>query len=133
MNFRWRFLQYVSPSGRKVIDDWRSGLPLGLPRSDVDAFLKVLAKLETWDPPHIKALQGKSLRGLSELRWKSGRVPYRLIGYAQERYEYVLLIGCTHNQRKYDPPSALETAAKRWEQIKRREATVCEYKLITYF
>ena len=137
MLFKWKFLQYESSAGRKSIDDWRKDIPVGLPRADLDNFLKILAKSAEWSSPDISPLHGKPYQGLTELRWKSGRVPYRLIGYANRRPElpelgeYVLLIGCTHNAKKYDPPSALESARRYREDILRGKAKVCDYKLIT--
>lgn len=119
MLYRWKFLQYESPAGRKSIEDWRNEIPRGSPRADMDNFLKLLAKSTHWsNSDDIRALKGRRYRGLTELRWRSGRVPYRLIGYCQGQPgistsgEYVLLIGCTHNAKKYDPPSALETVSR---------------------
>ena len=129
--FRWRLLQYVSSSGRKAIEDWRKWLPVGLPRADLDSFLKLVAKQDKWEYPIIGGLTGKKYQGLSELRWRSGNVPHRLIGYTSEEHVFVMLIGCTHNKKKYDPSDALDTAVKRKKKIKNGEAGTCEYKLIT--
>jgi hypothetical protein len=130
--FRWKLLQYVSPNGRRVIEDWRKKkLPVGAAQADLDTFLKNLAKLEKWEPPFIEALQGARYKGLSELRWKSGRVPYRILGYQTGPKEYLMLIGCTHNQKKYDPADALETARRRRDQINKKEGSTCEFKLTT--
>ena len=137
MIYRWRFFQYESPAGRKSVDDWRKEMPIGLPRADLDNFLKLLAKSTEWSHPDIAPLHGRPYRGLTELRWKSGRVPYRLIGYSRRQPnpplpgEYILLIGCTHNAKKYDPPSALETARRYREEILQGKARTCEYRLIT--
>ncbi len=57
-------------------------------------------------------------------------VPHRLFGYTIADHQYLLLIGCTHNAKKYEPPDAMETARKRREQINNQEATFVEYKLI---
>jgi hypothetical protein len=129
--FRWLLLQYQSGNGRKAIEDWRKGLPVGLPRADLDTFLRQIAKKDKWEYPDIDGLKGKKYRGLSELRWKSGNVPHRIIGYTQADHLFVMLIGCTHNKKKYDPTDALDTAAKRKKKIEDGEAGTCEYKLIT--
>lgn len=131
MMARWRFVQYVSPMGREAITDWRKKLPIGAARSDMDAFLKVLAKKETWDYPDIDTLKGEPYKGITELRWKSGRVPHRIFGYKTADFEYLMLIGCTHNKKKYDPPDALETARRRRQEIDRSEASTIEYRLLT--
>lgn len=131
--WKWRLLQYVSPAPghRKAIEDWRKSLPIGSPRADLDAFLKVMAKKAEWNYPDIDSLKGKKYKGLSELRWRSGRVPHRIIGYTSADHVYVMLIGCTHNGRKYDPTSALKSAVDRKISINNQEATTCEYPLLT--
>ena len=98
---------------------------------DLDTFLKTMAKKEKWEPPDVKSLTGKKYQGLTELRWNSGRVPYRIIGYVLADHVYVMLIGCTHNNRQYHPPSALNTAVERQSKILNGEARICEYKIIT--
>ena len=118
--------------GRKAMDDWRKrDLAIGRPRADLDTFLKNLVKLREWEYPVIDNLKGERYRGLSELRWKSGRTPHRIFGYHQGELENLMLVGCTHNERKYDPPDALETALRRRRDIEQGRATYCEYQLIT--
>ena len=131
ISLKWKLFQYQSGSGRKAIDDWRKDIPVGLPRADLDNFLKIVAKKDKWEYPDLDSLQSKKYQGLSELRWRSGNVPYRIIGYSQADHEYVMLIGCTHNNKKYTPPDALGTAVKRRDKINSGEATICEYTLLT--
>jgi hypothetical protein len=127
----WRFLQYVSPQGRAAIDDWRKSLPVGVPRANLDTFLKTMAKSREWAPPDIDTLKGSRYLGLMELRWKSGRKPHRVLGYQSAEGEYTMLVGCTHDGRKYDPPDAFETAVRRKKQIESGEAQAREYQLVT--
>lgn len=97
----------------------------------MDQFLKTLSKKKTWEYPDIVWLKGKNYSGLSELRWKSERIPHRLLGYALSHDQYLVLIGCTHNSKKYDPPEAMESARERRRQIENHEASFDEYKLVT--
>jgi hypothetical protein len=130
--FNWSFFQYVSPTGRKAIDDWRKSLPVGQFRADMDYFLKQLAKKTRWEYPDIDTLKGNHLKGLTELRWKSGGIPHRLFGFEIGEFQYLLLIGCTHGDKnKYDPPDARNTAATRRDNIRRGEATYAQYPLIS--
>lgn len=39
-----------------------------------------------------------------------------------------MLIGCTHKQQVYDPPSALSTAAERMKRVQDEQAEVREYE-----
>src|SRR6266567_3376540 len=128
---RWRLLQYISASGRKAIEDWRKSLPPGVPRADLDRFLKNMVKLDKWTRPVIDSLKGKSNQGLSELRWKSGGVSHRIFGYTQEDHVYVMmLVGCTHNDKKYKPPECFDTARTRRAEIANDCARhTCEYEV----
>lgn len=109
-------------------------MPQGPFRAELDAFLKMLAKMDEWKPPHIKALTGEN-KGQTELRWTSGKIEHRIIGYRIDDteegvHQYVMLIGCTHKQTNYVPLDALETAKKRRTEIQKRIATISEYPLI---
>ena len=126
----WRLLQYVSSSGRRAIEDWRKQLPVGAPQAYLDTFLKLMVKRNKWEPPDIKPLKGRGV-GLTELRWQSGRVPHRIIGYQTGEHEYLMLIGCTHNAKKYNPPDAIDTARRRREAIQKGDASSVEYKLLS--
>lgn len=126
----WKLYQYQSAGGRKAIEDWRKDLTVG-PRVDMDSFLNTMAKKDEWEYPDIGPLKGKKYKGLTELRWRSGNVPHRILGYKKADHEYIMLIGCTHNKKKYRPPEALDTALGRAKKLSTGEATICEYKLIT--
>lgn len=126
---KWRLYQYVSPVGRLAIVDWRKSLPIGQPRADLDTFLRDMAKKAIWEPPDIEPLHGAPYQGLSELRWKSGRLPHRIFGYQPAPNEYVMLIGCTH-RGTYDPPNVFDTVIVRRRQIQNREASIAKYELI---
>ena len=100
----WTLYQYVSAMERRAIEDFRKGLMVGQ-RVDMDVFLRALLSKRVWEYPLIDSLKGKAYRSLSELRWKSDGVPHRILGYRLSIHEYVALIGCTHNKRKYLPPT----------------------------
>jgi len=131
MMVKWKLLQYVSPMGRAAIADWRKRLPVGAPKADLDQFLKLMVKLGVWEYPDIDTLKGERYAGLTELRWKSDRKPHRIFGYKSNDYEYTMLIGCTHDKKKYDPPDAMETAWRRKREIESGEASTREYQLLT--
>jgi hypothetical protein len=125
---QWRLYQYVSANGRRAIADWRKALPVGAPRAYLDTFLRDMAKKDEWDPPDFEPLHGEQ-RGLTELRWKCGKLPHRIIGYVLAEHCYLMLIGCTHRE-SYDPQNALETALLRRKQIQNNEASYDEYQLV---
>jgi hypothetical protein len=109
-------------------------MPQGSFKADLDTFLRMLAKTADWEPPHVTALTGKQNSGLTELRWTSGKIEHRIIGYrlpdeGQVR-RYLMLIGCTHKGGVYAPPDAIATARTRRELLKMNRATTSEYPLI---
>jgi hypothetical protein len=122
--------------GRKAIDDWRSSLTTTC-RADFDVFLRNLVKKSKWVYPDIGGLSGKHLKGLYELRWKgSNGVPHRIGGYfpTDTDNEFVMLAGWTHNKKKYDPPSTLESGGilvTRRNKLKTEEATLIGYSILT--
>jgi hypothetical protein len=124
-------MEYVSPLGRPAITDWRNGLTTATRKADLDAFLKLKVTEEEWTSPDLRSLKGKQLKGLYELRWRSDGVPHRIGGFITPPNTFVMLVGFTHNAKKYDPPSALETLLKRRKQILNEEAILNEFKVIT--
>jgi len=126
----WRLWEYVSPAGRNVISDWREGLPTVTRKADFDSFLRYQSTAEKWESPELRSFSGKKWKGLHELRWKSGGVPHRIGGYFAAPDEFVMLIGFTHNQKKYDPPDMFETILKRRKLLQNGGATLHEFKIL---
>lgn len=124
-------MEYVSPLERPAITDWRNGLQTAVRKADFDMFLKLLVTKRDWASPDIRPLNGKPWKGLSELRWRSDGIPHRIGGYIGPANVFVMLIGFTHNAKKYDPPGALETILKRRKQLQNGEATLNEFKVFT--
>jgi hypothetical protein len=96
----------------------------------MDTFLRNLVKKNEWQFPDIDTLKGDPYKGLTELRWKSGRLPHRIFGFESGDHEYVMLIGCTHRDT-YHPPDAMDTAADRQKILAKGEASLAKYELIT--
>ena len=126
----WKLTQFVSGNDRAAISDWRKSMPRGPFKATLDTFLANMVKLEQWGAPDFKPMTG-NLKGLHELRWKAGRVQHRIIGRLTGEQEFLMLIGCTHKDDVYDPPSALDTALERDRKIKNQEASISEYEFLT--
>jgi hypothetical protein len=138
---KWRLEEYVSPNGRAAITSWRKKLKAGAPKAFLDKFLKDRVREFTWTSPQIDRLTGDKYQGLSELRWKCGR-PHRIIGYSvrlpradgpkeERKGLFVMLIGCTHDGKKYYPTECLDSAADRKKEIEQGKAKTSEYILPT--
>jgi predicted GNAT family acetyltransferase len=126
----WKLFEYVSPTGRGAIADWRGNLATVTRQVDFDTFLRSMVKKSKWEYPDLGALTGKKWKGLYELRWKSDGVPHRILGYFTGAGEFVMLMGCTHDKKKYDPSGALDTVVKRKANIKDKEATIHAFAVI---
>jgi hypothetical protein len=114
----WRFATYVSPTGRTEVQDT-------INRYDdygSTAFQRAVAHLAVstkthWDEPHVKKIKGE--KSLYEIRYKANNRATRALGFfgPQENYFTITQI-CYHKQNIYDPPGAIETAARKAEQIR---------------
>ena len=122
---RIRFLDYVTPSGNNDIASWYCLQSVDC-RAAFDDLLDILSKKKIWSEPEFKRLDG----GLGEIRWRVGKVQYRMIGCAwKDPQGYLLLIGCTHEQKVYNPPDAIRTADKRRRGILfQQKGSVCEHE-----
>lgn len=117
---------YVSTAGNNKIAEWHGDLS-AQERADADNFIEIMRKLKRWSLPYYRpALTG--FPGLGELRWQSENKQHRLIGFFQGETWYAVM-GCTHKQRVYKPPDALNTASKRKKQIERQEVNTVDYDL----
>lgn len=56
--------------------------------------------------------------GLSEIKWESGKKQWRAIGFDYKGY-FVMVIGCTHKDKVYDPVECLKTAKQRKDEVER--------------
>jgi len=132
MEVYWQFLDYVSSTGRNQIVEWYERLSRQ-EQATFDQLIRNLARLKQWEGREFKKLTGKTNRkhrGLSELRFKAGNKQHRVIGYhGPAAGQYSLLIGCNHKGRIYDPPEALDSAARRRNEIQRGEAKSVEHRL----
>jgi len=126
MAYVWRFRQFKAGSGRKAIDDWRKGLSPAR-RATFDNFLDRIAKMESW--PSVICAPIKNHAACWELRWTSERVEHRIFGYYGGEKEFVMLVGCTHKGRVYDPPGAFQTLDERKQKIESKEAALDEYRV----
>ena len=66
------------------------------------------------------------MKELGEIRWEYENVQHSLIGRL-ENSEFKAMIGCTHKQKRYDPPDAIETAEKRWKEVRGGKGRVQRY------
>jgi hypothetical protein len=127
----WVFREVVSVGGRGLITDWYDKIPPTV-RAVFDDRLSFLGINEraNWQYPEFRALTGaEGKAGLSEIRWKSQGIQWRVIGFfGPGKMEYAMLIGCNHKQGRYTPPDSLTTAVRRKTQVESQERTTRVYQ-----
>ncbi len=92
----------------------------------MDLFLKRLARMRDWPTGTCAPLKG--YQGCFELRWTAEKVEHRIFG----RYEsmcFLMLVGCTHKGKVYNPPGAFETLKERVGKLNRGEAAIHDYEI----
>lgn len=109
--------------------DWYKQL-LSQEQTDFDTLIRILAKTRQWRMPEFRWIKGRPYAGLGEIRFTSERKQHRVIGfYGPSPREFTMLIGCIHKQNIYNPPNALDTAARRKRAIETGTAGVQHHEL----
>ena len=106
-------MDYYSEAGNNLIEKWYSELNEGA-QSDFDTTLNNLTGINDWHGlKEFKMLHGKH-SGLGEIRFKSGNVQYRAVGFfGPGRGDFTLLVGCEKRQRVFRPADAFDLALRR--------------------
>lgn len=121
----WKFYDWVQGESNPV-DDWYRSELSDYARSLFDAILKNNSKTEShlqWQT--LKMLKGgdPKTEAIWEFKFCADNKQFRVLGiFADERKEALLLIGCYHKQKRYHPPSALETAVRRAREFRQKKA-----------
>ena len=127
-----RIVCFVTGLGNNVIEEWLTSLAVEAGEA-ARTFLRLMDRSSDWAqdwvmPQYRHSMKGKPiLTELGELRWKHSNVPHRVLGRLDMR-EFRALIGCTHNQQKYNPPNTLKTAEKRWKELKSEKGNTVRYE-----
>ena len=129
----WEFLDFTA-YGNNPIEDWVNGLS-DYAESLFWSLLKVNKKIPI--PNHwtqLRYLEGAAKEHrLWELRFTADGKAFRIIGLfsVEVRKRALLLLGCYHKQKIYEPPDAINTAIKRKKMLENDEAIAIERKIPT--
>lgn len=113
----WRFSTYVSPSGRRDIQDTINRYD----DHDSAQFSRAVAHLAVspknqWQEPQAKKLTNEN--PLYEVRYKANFCATRALGYfIEDGRSFIITLICTHKQNVYKPHDAFKTAKDRIKQI----------------
>jgi hypothetical protein len=120
----WKFMDYCSPAGNNLIDEWYHGLPEEA-QADFDVTLKTLSITEDWRG--LSEFKHQGDEGLCEIRFSTGNVQYRPAGFfGPGARTFSIYIGCLKKGKVYSPPDAFDSAKKRRRKVERGEATLSE-------
>ena len=126
----WTFHDYVEGASNPI-EAWYQELS-DAGKFQFDSLLKNLSKTAN----HLEWIGFKLLKGepRKERVWQldfiaDGR-QYRVLGvFGSVRKTAVLLLGCYHKGKVYNPPDALETATKRAKKLRENKAGTRERKI----
>lgn len=118
---------------KNVVEEWLDSL--GSERGVISTQLRVLLSYlreqprEDWDmPTYRQTLQGYPKIG--EVRFKSCGKQIRVFGFFGPFHSmFTLLGGATEKGRRYNPPTAIETAEKRRQSVLKRERSIEKFKV----
>jgi len=120
----WRFLDYCSPAGNNLIEDWYLGLSEEA-QAEFDVTLKTLSIAHDWRG--MAEFKNLGRDGLCEIRFKSGKVQYRPAGFFGPGVKsFSIYAGCRKKGNIYNPPDAFALAITRKGKVTRGEASLRE-------
>lgn len=123
---RWKFYGYVTPAGRRSVQDWFDHELEADDRDEIIDILVYLSKLprHLWAVPHFKALHAD----VSEIRINVNKLKkiHRIYGcFWPDAGSYTFLIG--KNKKVDNDRRGKQEAEKRLRQLRRKEADIHEF------
>jgi hypothetical protein len=119
-----RLRQIAGADGVGVISKWLKPYPSARARFRIRAeYLAKIPRTE-WTLKQLRPLGD----GLFEIKWEDDK-PFRALGFDKDGY-FVMVLGCTHKQKVYDPKNCIATAKERMKEAKNGYWYIVEYDLL---
>ena len=125
---RWVFYCFLSEHGRDVIDDWYTGVSVGVQVRfrTILQHLRDTPRLQ-WNPNLVYPITGERYRGLYEIRFQVRNVLHRPLGFfGPDRGHFTLLMPAREQGNQFIPRNALETARERMQIVMNDRRRICE-------
>ncbi len=117
-------MDYCSPAGNNLIEDWYLDLP-DEAQAEFDVTIKTLSISADWRG--MAEFESLGRDGLCEIRFKAGKVQYRPAGFFGPGAKcFSIYVGCFKKGKVYKPPDAFDLAIKRKGKVERGEAFLRE-------
>jgi hypothetical protein len=123
---RWRFSEYTTNDGAGVISSWMDGLDEQV-QAEFDARMLAWATHDKWLDLYTGAVKIDTHGERFEELTQSREIPvtvdgvlYRILGVHFSVWEFVMLIGCSDDQRRAEiPPEVQEWFVERLDDLRR--------------
>ena len=127
----WKLKGFMNDRGVNVIDEWfRTLTPRARAKFETRWKYLFSARITEWRRPHFSRLRG-ACEGLCELRFESGNVQYRPIGFfGPEKREFTILICAQERGSRFVPSDACDTAQARKALILEKGERAGEPKIL---
>ena len=104
--------ELVGANGKGVITRWLSPYPGSRAKFRIRVQnLRRIPQAE-WTKKQFHHLED----GIAEIKWEFGKKEFRAVGFYRGGF-FLMLIGCIHKQKVYDPPGWLDTAKRRKREV----------------
>ena len=115
--------ELVGANGKGVITAWIASHPGARAKFRIRVMnLRRIPQAE-WKKTQFRFLGG----GLAEIKWKHSDKEFRAVGLYRDGF-FLMLIGCTHKQRVYDPHDWLNTAKRRKGEVENGQWNTIEHE-----
>src|SRR6266481_3337734 len=106
--------ELIGSGGRGVITTWLAKHPGARAKFRIRIKkLQMVSRID-WNKKQFRYLEA----GLAEIKWEWGKKEWRAIGFDHKGY-FVMVLGCTHKDRVYDPVDWLKTSKLRKGEAER--------------
>jgi hypothetical protein len=118
-----RLEELVGANGKGVISTWLSSYPGARARFGVRVrYLRRMPPAQ-WHKKQFRYLED----GLAEIKWDFGKKEFRAVGFYRGEF-FLMVIGCTHKGKVYDPHRWLETAKRRKSEVENEQWSTVEHE-----
>jgi hypothetical protein len=115
--------ELVGSNGKGVITVWIAAYPGARAKFRIRVTNLRRVPQAQWKKQQFRFLGG----GLAEIKWKHADKEFRVVGFYRGGF-FLMLIGCIHKQKVYDPHDWLKTAKRRKGEVENGHWNTVEHE-----